>query len=75
MTPVSTVLSALESHGCRPRERFGKFVAHCPAHEDGTASLVVSEGDDGKALLRCWAGCATADVVHALDLEWSDLFT
>jgi hypothetical protein len=74
MTPVAIVVNALETHGCRPRERAGGFVAHCPAHDDGRASLVVTEGADERALLRCWAGCATESVVDALDLVWSDLF-
>jgi hypothetical protein len=74
LTPVALVVNALEDHGCRPRARAGKYVAHCPAHDDGTPSLTVSEGSEGKALVRCWAGCSTENVVLALDLEWSDLF-
>lgn len=74
MTPVSVVVNALEAHGCRPRAKLGNYVAHCPAHEDGNPSLVVSEGDGGKALLRCWAGCETERVVERLGLSMSDLF-
>ncbi len=47
----------------------------CPAHEDRQASLSVREGDNGTALLYCHAGCVTADVVAALDLTMSDLWT
>ena len=48
--------------------------ARCPAHEDRHASLGVNEGDDGRVLVRCYAGCETEAVVKALGLEVSDLF-
>lgn len=48
--------------------------ALCPGHEDNTASLSLREGDAGKALLFCHAGCDIRDVVEALDLSMSDLF-
>jgi hypothetical protein len=31
-------------------------------------------GDDGRVLLKCWAGCEPEDIVKALDLEMSNLF-
>ena len=46
----------------------------CPAHEDSSPSLKVDRTPEGKYLLHCFAGCATADVVKALGLEWTDLF-
>ena len=49
-------------------------MALCPAHDDHTPSLSVSEGDGGKALVRCFAGCETGDVLHALGLSIHDLF-
>lgn len=52
----------------------GAFAALCPAHEDRQPSLSVSEGDDGRALLRCHAGCGTVDILAAAGLEWRDLF-
>ena len=53
----------------------GKWQARCPAHEDRSPSLGIAEGEDGRALVRCWAGCATADIVAALGLIMRDLFT
>lgn len=50
------------------------WTARCPAHDDSEPSLSVSEGDDGRALLRCHAGCDTEDVVAALGMELSDLY-
>jgi hypothetical protein len=46
----------------------------CPAHDDTRTSLSVAEGDDGRALLLCFAGCPTPTVVKALGLEMADLF-
>ena len=57
----------------------GKWMALCPVHEaDGNghkASLSVAQGDDGKVLLNCKAGCATEAVVKALGLTMADLFS
>ncbi len=46
----------------------------CPAHKDRTPSLSVSRSQDGGILLKCFAGCATADVVAAMGLKMADLF-
>jgi hypothetical protein len=37
-------------------------------------SLSIAEGDDGRALLYCHGGCATADVIAVLGLQMRDLF-
>ncbi|MCP3800212.1 phage/plasmid primase, P4 family [Allokutzneria sp. A3M-2-11 16] len=52
----------------------GGVLVHCPAHEDGRPSLYVSLTPDRRALLYCRAGCATADVLRAVDLDASALF-
>ncbi|MCL4291382.1 MAG: AAA family ATPase [Thermoleophilia bacterium] len=49
------------------------WTARCPAHDDRTPSLSVSEGDDGRLLVKCHAGCATEAVVAALGLALADL--
>jgi hypothetical protein len=36
--------------------------------------LSVREGDDGRVLLHCFAGCSVNEVVAALGIELSDLF-
>jgi putative DNA primase/helicase len=56
------------------RKQGGGYLARCPAHEDRIPSLSIGEGDDGRVLLHCWAGCETRDVVAALRLTWRDLF-
>lgn len=49
--------------------------ACCPAHDDKSPSLKISEAeDDGRLLLKCWAGCTTAQIVGAVGLELRDLF-
>lgn len=50
------------------------YLANCPAHRDRTPSLSIGQGDDGRILLHCWAGCQTREVAAALGLAWSDLF-
>jgi hypothetical protein len=54
------------------------YEASCPGpiHKKGDrhASLSVSEGYDGRVILKCHAGCSTQDVVGALGLSLSDLF-
>jgi len=51
----------------------GRWMARCPAHEDRTPSLAVSDGDRG-AVLHCHAGCSQESVVNALGMRFSDLF-
>ena len=59
-------------HGVR-RERNG-FKALCPAHPDRNPSLSVRE-EDGRILVKCFAGCSTKDVCNALGIEMADLFS
>lgn len=51
-----------------------KWMACCPAHDDRNPSLGIGEGNDGRVLLNCWAGCTAAEIVEAIDLELRDLF-
>jgi hypothetical protein len=49
------------------------WIATCPSHEDGTASLKTDRGDNGGWVLHCHAGCATESVVTAAGLTMADL--
>ena len=49
------------------------YVCRCPAHEDGNPSLSVSEGEDGRILLNCHAGCPFDAVISALGISAADL--
>lgn len=51
------------------------FTARCPAHDDKRNSLSISEGNDGRVLVKCHAGCSTSDVVAACGIAMSDLFS
>ncbi len=50
------------------------WMARCPAHEDAKASLSIGAGDDGRVLLKCFAGCTTEAIVAAIGLTMADLF-
>ena len=54
--------------------RKGGWLARCPAHEDRSPSLSVSEGDDGRILLNCFGGCSAHEVVRSVGLEMDALF-
>ena len=51
-----------------------QYEACCPAHHDNNPSLKVSETEDGRILIKCWAGCSALDVITAVGCEWQDLF-
>lgn len=71
MSPVDTLLARLDNvraHGPRG------WRADCPAGHSSRGALSIGEADDGRALLRCFAGCSAADVVGAAGLVLADLF-
>lgn len=49
------------------------WMACCPAHDDHNPSMHVNEGADGRVLVKCYAGCSTADIVAAMGLQVKDL--
>lgn len=51
-----------------------QYTARCPAHDDKRASLCVSQGSDGRILLKCQAGCDWREVIAALGVKKADLF-
>lgn len=52
----------------------GRWIACCPAHNDTRPSLALREVDDGKILLKCFAGCHVDDITASVGLAVSDLF-
>jgi hypothetical protein len=68
--PVARVLSRVQ--GARPNGT--GWMAHCPSHDDRTPSLSITQGDDGRALLHCHAGCTFKAIVAALGIEERELF-
>ncbi|MBX6765350.1 MAG: hypothetical protein IRY88_17030 [Rubrobacteraceae bacterium] len=70
MNAIERILERLDG----VRQEAGYFVAFCPAHDDKEQSLSISQGTDGRVLMKCHAGCAAPDVVAALGLGMRDLF-
>jgi hypothetical protein len=56
------------------RKAGGGWTARCPAHDDHEPSLSVRDGDGGKVLVRCHAGCDQKQVIAALRSRglWSE---
>ena len=52
----------------------GHWTACCPAHEDRSPSLAVTETDDGRILLKCFGGCSVQAIVGAIGMDMTDLF-
>ncbi len=68
MTPAEVA----DHVGARPTGP-GKWHARCLAHDDRSPSLAIAEGEAGRVLLRCWAGCDNGAVLAAAGLTWSDI--
>ncbi|MEI7731682.1 MAG: hypothetical protein WCO56_19075 [Verrucomicrobiota bacterium] len=71
---IQDLLRRLESRNGKPATRTNNgWQALCPAHDDHTPSLSITEGDAGRVLVKCFAGCTAAAVCGALGLKTSDL--
>lgn len=69
-SPLELVLSRLPDAS----EAGGEWSSRCPAHEDGRASLSITQGTDGRALVHCFAGCEPSAICDAIGLKVTDLF-
>ena len=54
--------------------RNGCWMACCPAHEDKSPSLSIRELDDGRILIKCFAGCSTEEVLSSVGLSFDSLY-
>lgn len=70
--PIGLVLSRLAKVRTRGKHQWS---ARCPAHNDKGPSLSVKQRPDGAVLLHCFAGCDVSEVLAAVGLDASDLFT
>jgi hypothetical protein len=75
MKPIDAILPALR----KVTPRGSGWKACCPVasahkHGDQTPSLDLGEGDDGRVLLKCYAGCSAQAIVEALGLTLRNLF-
>jgi hypothetical protein len=72
MQAIDKVLESLGDYS----ERGDEYRAKCPSHQgESDDSLAVREDDDGKVLLHCHTGCDFEEIVDALGLDMSDLFS
>lgn len=76
MRPIERVLDRLEN----VRRQNGYAMASCPSPSHGQGrgdrnpSLSISEGADGRALIKCQAGCSNEEILAAIGLERKDLY-
>jgi hypothetical protein len=68
--PVARVLARVQG----VRRNGTGWTARCPAHDDRTPSLSIAQGDDGRVLLKCHAGCTHKEIAAALGIEERELF-
>jgi hypothetical protein len=68
--PIDNIVSRLKNL----KKDSNGYIASCPAHPDKTPSLSISEGQDGRVLLRCHAGCTVESILTTLNLKHSDLY-
>ena len=62
MTPSAEIIAdALHAKRTGP----GRWMARCPAHDDRTPSLSITERN-GSVLVHCFAGCRQSEVIEAL---------
>jgi|TARA_R110000822_G_scaffold208402_1_gene344334 hypothetical protein len=54
-------------------DSLGSYEALCPAHDDKTPSLCITQ-IEGKTLLYCRSGCKAIEILDEMDLDWSALF-
>jgi hypothetical protein len=53
-------------HSKRIKRSERGWIAKCCCHDDKTPSLSLEDGEDGKLLVRCFAGCDARDILAAL---------
>lgn len=74
--PLSIIMDRLPD----ARRRGKEWRARCPSPNHGadgsdrTPSLSVAEGEDGRVLIHCHAGCSLAQVLEAVGLKMADLY-
>lgn len=71
MDALETLLSRLDK--LRPNGS-NKWMACCPAHDDGSPSLGIKQSDNGTILIHCFAGCSVDDVTASIGMETWQLF-
>ncbi len=73
-SPLARPLAALVWNQRRPRQTPSGWLALCPAHDEHEPSLSIREGEGGRVLLKCHAGCDTREIIHNLGLHFTIFF-
>ncbi len=60
--------------GFEARKSGHGYSLRCPSHDDSNPSLSINEGDDGKILVKCFAGCVPENICASLGIAITDLF-
>lgn len=71
---VDRVLDHLAAAGCEPRKNGQGWTFRCPAHADRRPSGKLDVGGDGRALVKCHAGCELEALLDRIGLAAKDLF-
>ena len=69
MSNLDNLLSKLQ----KVRKNGKDYMACCPSHQDRSPSLAIAEKEDGRILLKCFAGCSADEVLGAIGLELKDV--
>lgn len=73
MADLQTILRHFT--GVKPDGRRYRADCPCPHHsKDNNGHLMISENDDGKIGIHCFAGCYTDEVINEVGLKFRDLF-
>ena len=51
-----------------------RWSGRCPAHDDNSPSLSVRETEEGRLLVRCFAGCTFENIIAAAGVDVSAMF-
>ena len=70
MSDLNLLLSRFD--GVR-RINDSRYIAKCPAHDDGDPSLSIRQLPDSRILIKCFAGCGALDVLESVSLDWGVL--
>lgn len=69
-----SVIEKVLAHLEQVRHTGRGWSAQCPGHDDRQNSLSIAEGQEGRVLLKCFAGCEVTQIVTAMGLMMQDLF-
>lgn len=74
MTATDRLVKALDERGHKVDTRTASIRTKCPGHDGQSDNSLSLRQIEGQALVHCFGGCDTVDVLAALGLTMSDLF-